>query len=205
MRRISFHSGRQLNSQSVIVTNCQSNWGVAKSLLITGTMNLKKTWPMHVVSDTSPLSCLASIQRLDLLEIQFSSVCVPPAVRMEMLRHPVPQARDLLEQAVEKGWIVEDASTALLPLALLLNRTLDEGEPQAISLAANRRADLLLVDEREGRKAARGLGLRVTGTLGILMPVYRLVPRSLESEGGSFSEGGGAWGLGQGAWRSGVG
>ena len=130
---------------------------------------MEKTWLMRVVSDTSPLSCLASIQRLDLLEIQFSSVSVPPAVRMEMLRHPVPKARDSLGQAVEKGWIVEDAITGLLPMALLLNRTLDEGESQAISLAVNRRAELLLVDEREGRKAARGLGLRVTATLGILM------------------------------------
>jgi len=124
---------------------------------------------MHVVSDTSPLSCLASIQRLDLIKSQFSFVYVPPAVKVEMGRHPAPWARDLFDQAFEDGLIIEDVSTGLLPLTSLLNRTLDEGESQAISLAANRRAEILLVDEREGRKVARGLGLRVTGTLGILM------------------------------------
>jgi predicted nucleic acid-binding protein len=124
---------------------------------------------MHVVSDTSPLSCLASIRRLDLIESQFSSVYVPPAVKAEMLHHPAPWARDLFKQAIDNGWIIEDVGTGLLPLALLLNHTLDQGEAEAISLAANRRAELLLIDEREGRKVARGLGLYVTGTLGILI------------------------------------
>jgi predicted nucleic acid-binding protein len=77
---------------------------------------------MHVVSDASPLSCLASIQRLD-----------------------------------------------LDPLASLLRTTLDQGESEAISLALNTRAELTLIDEREGREIARKLGLRLTGTLGILI------------------------------------
>jgi hypothetical protein len=42
---------------------------------------------------------------------------------------------------------------------------LDEGEAQAIGLAMERRADLLLIDERDGAIAARALGLTVTGTL----------------------------------------
>lgn len=46
---------------------------------------------------------------------------------------------------------------------------MDQGESEAISLAVNSHADILLVDEREGREVARGLGLRLTGTLGILM------------------------------------
>jgi len=45
---------------------------------------------MRVVSDTSPLSCLASIQRLDLIANQFSSVYVPAAVKAEVMRHPDP-------------------------------------------------------------------------------------------------------------------
>ena len=52
---------------------------------------------------------------------------------------------------------------------LFLKRTLDQGESEAISLAVNRHAEILLIDEREGRETARGLGLRLTGTLGILM------------------------------------
>lgn len=38
---------------------------------------------MHVVSDTSPLSCLASIRRLDLIQRQFGVVHIPPTVKAE--------------------------------------------------------------------------------------------------------------------------
>lgn len=124
---------------------------------------------MRVVSDTSPLSCLASIQRLDLIVKQFSSVYVPAAVRAEVMRHPDPLAKGLLKEAFAQAWIIEESATGLQPLVSLLQRTLDQGESEAISLAVNSHADTLLVDEREGREVARGLGLRLTGTLGILM------------------------------------
>jgi predicted nucleic acid-binding protein len=45
---------------------------------------------------------------------------------------------------------------------------LDEGEAHAITLALERRADLLLIDERDGTAAARARGLTVTRTLGVL-------------------------------------
>jgi predicted nucleic acid-binding protein len=45
---------------------------------------------------------------------------------------------------------------------------LDEGEAAAIALAISLDADLLLMDDRKGVIAARGKGLRVTGTLGVL-------------------------------------
>lgn len=45
---------------------------------------------------------------------------------------------------------------------------LDEGEAAAIALAISLTADLLLMDERKGVAAARGRGLRVTGTIGVL-------------------------------------
>jgi predicted nucleic acid-binding protein len=45
---------------------------------------------------------------------------------------------------------------------------LDEGETAAIALAISLGADLLLMDDRRGVAAARGMGLGVTGTLGVL-------------------------------------
>ena len=45
---------------------------------------------------------------------------------------------------------------------------LDEGEIAAIELAISLGADLLLMDDRKGVTVARGKGLRVTGTLGVL-------------------------------------
>lgn len=44
----------------------------------------------------------------------------------------------------------------------------DPGERAAIALAKKHEADLLLIDDQAGRAEARRLGLRLTGTLGVL-------------------------------------
>ncbi|QXD16313.1 DUF3368 domain-containing protein [Rhodocaloribacter litoris] len=54
-------------------------------------------------------------------------------------------------------------------LVTVLQRDLGRGEAEAIALALERNADLVLLDEREGRRAARRLGLSVTGVLGLLV------------------------------------
>ena len=46
---------------------------------------------------------------------------------------------------------------------------LDRGEREAIQLAEEQRADLLLIDERLGRSEAKRRGIPITGTLGILL------------------------------------
>ena len=46
---------------------------------------------------------------------------------------------------------------------------LDMGEAEAVALAVEQRADLLLVDERRGRAVAANLGLKVIGLLGVLL------------------------------------
>jgi predicted nucleic acid-binding protein len=45
---------------------------------------------------------------------------------------------------------------------------LDEGERDAIALAEEQQAGLLLMDERDGATAARARNLEVIGTLGVL-------------------------------------
>ena len=45
---------------------------------------------------------------------------------------------------------------------------LGAGEAEAITLAVELHADLLLMDDRRGVKAARGKGVEITGTLGVL-------------------------------------
>ncbi len=53
-------------------------------------------------------------------------------------------------------------------LASLLKDFVDDGEAEAIVLALEVNADLLLVDYRDARNLAKKLGLQVIGTLGIL-------------------------------------
>jgi predicted nucleic acid-binding protein len=54
-------------------------------------------------------------------------------------------------------------------LVTALQRDLDRGEAETIVLALELGADLTLLDEKEGRHAARRLGLRIVGVVGILL------------------------------------
>lgn len=54
-------------------------------------------------------------------------------------------------------------------LVTVLLRDLDLGEAESIALALEESADLILLDEKEGRRAARRLGLNVIGVLGVLV------------------------------------
>lgn len=59
-------------------------------------------------------------------------------------------------------------------MKVILRRVLDEGEAEAIVLALEVNAGLILLDDREARIQAKSLGLNVTGTLGILLRARRL-------------------------------
>ena len=117
---------------------------------------------MHVVSNTSPLSNLAISGRLDLLKHRYGMVRIPPAVAQELagLSHPDGKAR--LAAAQTAGWLELD-STATGPV--LLPFPLDTAETAAIALALALKADLLLIDEKRGRAAAKHVGLPVAGLL----------------------------------------
>lgn len=118
---------------------------------------------MIVVSDASPITNLATIGRLDLLLAVHGSVVVPQAVHRELLQAspPIDVTRD------HEGIEVRAASNAVAIAALA--HGLDPGEAEAIALAVELKADLLLIDERRGREAARRLGLPVMGLVGTLM------------------------------------
>ena len=50
---------------------------------------------------------------------------------------------------------------------------LDDGEAAALTLGRRLSADLLLIDERDGRRCAKALGFAVAGTLNILAQAGR--------------------------------
>lgn len=110
---------------------------------------------MIVVSDTSVISGLVQSGYLHVLQI-------PNRVHLEL--------QDLnaeFRHKLELDWIEikEVPSTSLLNE---LTEVLDPGEAEAIVLATELGADLLLIDEIKGRAVATQMGLSVIGTLGAL-------------------------------------
>ncbi len=116
---------------------------------------------MIVVSDTGPLVYLVSIGIGQFLPKMYGSVYVPPAVLAE-LQHQHSPLKDWIAAAPE--WLKIETPFPLIP-----DTSLDPGEREAISLALNLEADVVLIDEKAGRHAAQALGLAVTGTLGVIL------------------------------------
>jgi len=126
---------------------------------------------MLVVSNTSPILNLAIIGRLDVLRKQFEIVWAPPAVIAELRSEQDLPGSAAIREAQQVGWLRTERVRDRVRVALL-RRDLDPGESEAIALALQKRADWLLLDEREGRRLARSLGLNVTGVLGILLKAH---------------------------------
>ena len=79
----------------------------------------------------------------------------------------LPGAKETV-RAKQEGWL-NVRTPGQQGLVAMLRGSLDEGEAEAIALSSELRASLLLMDETEGRAAARAMGLEVTGTLGVLL------------------------------------
>lgn len=126
---------------------------------------------MIVVSNTSPLTNLAAIGQFDLLQRLYDNVRIPHGVWKELNaggRHW--PGRD---EVAEANWI-ERHAVENQALVVALQRDLDQGEAESITLALELGADLVLMDEREGRHAAQRMGLRVIGVVGILLEAKAL-------------------------------
>lgn len=125
---------------------------------------------MIIVSDTSPLMNLAVVGHLELLHELYTTVITPEAVWNELSnlssQHPevtVVQTLSWLERQPVTSRAVVDA----------LQAELDIGEAEAIALAVEKQADLLLIDERRGRQVATRMGLTYIGLMGILLEAKR--------------------------------
>ena len=118
------------------------------------------------VSDTSPLLFLAKLNRLDLLRQAGVEITAPNAVFREIRQHPDAASRKLEE--ARQSWLKARAVTDTALVKVLL-ADLDEGEAEVIALAIELGADRVLLDDLDGRRLARRIGLIPVGTLGILL------------------------------------
>jgi len=117
---------------------------------------------MLVVADSSPLIVLVKIGHIDVLPALFGQVLIPPAVDRE-LRSPrrAEEVREYFRQA--RPWLQIRPPARVEPVA-----ELHRGELEAISLALECGAHLVLVDDRKAYRAAVALNLNVVGTVRVL-------------------------------------
>lgn len=118
---------------------------------------------MIVVSDTSPLNYLVLINAIDVLPVLFREVHIPPKIVEELQRSRAPEIVKSWASSLPAWLRVESPITMLVTTVRL-----DPGEAQAIALAKELNADVILIDERKGRRVARENGLKTVGTLTVL-------------------------------------
>ncbi len=95
-------------------------------------------------------------------------------------------------EEVEKSDWIEVRPVANRPLVKSLEADLDLGEAEAVVLAVELKAEMLLIDERKGRAVANRLGVNYIGLLGVLVqakhhgliPAVRPVMDSLMTQAG---------------------
>ena len=120
-----------------------------------------------MICNTTPMIALSSIGKINLLKEVFSTVTLPKAVIDEIEvggKVDVPNFRDF-------DWLQIVPNITSIENRLLYQ--LDYGERQVVLNALELNADLVLIDDRVARNIAEHLGLRVKGTLGVLVSAKR--------------------------------
>lgn len=106
---------------------------------------------------------------MDLLRELYGKIVVPEAVwRESVLQRAGRPGVERIEEARREGWIAVEPITEK-PLRLSLTQELDEGEAEVLTLAIEREARLVLLDETEARRVAGIFGISKTGVIGILI------------------------------------
>jgi hypothetical protein len=121
---------------------------------------------MTVVSNTSPLTNLAAIGQFALLHELYGTIQIAEEVWEELnaFGQPWPGSREV----ANAPWISQK-KVKNKELVQALRRDLDRGEAATIALAVELKAELVLLDEQDGRHAAQRMSLRPLGVLGILL------------------------------------
>lgn len=126
---------------------------------------------MIVVSDTTPLISLMKVGRLALLRELFQRVIIPETVLSELTASYYHADEAIIvkhSDYIQVASVIDEQHVD----TMLAQERLDRGECEAITLSKELKANLLLIDEARGRKVAQKYGLKITGTIGILLQAY---------------------------------
>jgi len=119
---------------------------------------------MISASNTTPILSLHKIGKLSLLREIFGKIYIPAAVYNEIavgkdkVGYNLLEAVDYIQMKQIQNFLAAD----------LLRSQLDIGESEAIVLARELNANILIMDEKKGRRIAQANGQKIIGTVGIL-------------------------------------
>jgi uncharacterized protein len=119
---------------------------------------------LKVVSNTTPIISLLKLGQLDLLKQLYQQIYIPFAVHNEI---EAGKAKGFYKDLSNEDWIKITDIKDKQAIKYFLD--LDAGEAEAIILATEINADLIILDEKLGRYHAKNADLKVTGTIGILL------------------------------------
>ncbi len=119
---------------------------------------------MQVVSNTSPIIFLSKIKALDLLPQCFDKIFIPQAVVSELCDFSPPNYIERSSLSIAGSNFAQGATTMW---------SLHIGELEAMVLAQEIQADYVILDDRLARRKAKHLGLKVIGTVGILLLAHK--------------------------------
>jgi uncharacterized protein len=120
-----------------------------------------------IVSNSSPLMNLAIIGQLSLLHDLFGRITIPNEVWQELVIDG--EGKPGTDEIIKATSWIEISAVDNIALFRLLKKDLDTGEAAAISLAIEKNADLILLDEMDARSVAEIYNLPKAGVLGVLM------------------------------------
>jgi len=121
-----------------------------------------------VVSNTTPIIALAKINKLEILEYLFGRIYISEGVYKELISNK--KFIFEIEQITKSSFIITKEVKNRLAVELVQKmHGLNIGESESIILFKELGGDLLIMDEKKGRKVASSLDIKLTGTLGILL------------------------------------
>ena len=123
---------------------------------------------MIVVSNASPLIALSTIDLLDTLAKLYGNIHIPQAVNKEVIA--AGQGRPGSQEVATAQWIICHAVADQWSVAQLQASTgLDRGESEAIILANELNASLIILDDKDARQYCQTCQLPIIGTVGLLL------------------------------------
>jgi len=117
---------------------------------------------MNFVSDTSPLIALSKIDQLRILEKLFQKIMIPRSVSDEFLKNCTVSERRAFENACHNFIRVVQTEKSYN-----FNRRLDAGERDALTLAIEKKA-AIIIDDRKGFNEASDQKLIAVSTRAVL-------------------------------------